>query len=80
MLRRRQPGIPQQLPQNAILFNSGHTTNNAPDNTAYRGTNRATNTRTNGRASFTANRSAGPAACGREGTCSRRSSRLLTLP
>jgi len=25
VLRRRQPGIPQQLPQNAILFNSGHT-------------------------------------------------------
>ena len=24
VLRRRQPGIPQQLPQNAILFNSGH--------------------------------------------------------
>ena len=24
MLRKRQPGIPQQLPQNAILFNSGH--------------------------------------------------------
>ena len=24
VLRRRQPGIPQRLPQNAILFNSGH--------------------------------------------------------
>ena len=68
--------ISSTLPQSR----SNGATNNAPDNTAYRGTNRAANTRTNGRASFTANRSAGPAACGREGTCSRRSSRLLTLP
>ncbi|WP_353962056.1 HNH/endonuclease VII fold putative polymorphic toxin [Actinomyces israelii] len=37
MLRRRQPGIPQQPPQNAILFNSSHSVKlrGAPKAQAY---------------------------------------------